>query len=98
MVAKVSDAVQALDRPTDVEGRPTAPVLLVPGFEITRREDAILRRLGEGESNDEVAAHLGIPGASVRWHLDQLMSKLGAETPSEAVARWHSLASRASAS
>jgi DNA-binding CsgD family transcriptional regulator len=98
MVAKVSDSVHALDRPTDAEGRPTAPVLMVPGFEITRREDAILQRLGEGESDDEVAAHLGIPRASVRWHLDQLMSKLGAETRSDAVARWHALARRASAS
>jgi DNA-binding CsgD family transcriptional regulator len=95
MVTKVSAAVTVLD--TDVEGGPTAPVVTVPRFEITRREDAILRLLDEGASDDEIAARLEIPRASVDWHLDQLMDKLGAGTPMAAVSRWRSLTSKAKA-
>jgi LuxR family transcriptional regulator, regulator of acetate metabolism len=95
MVTKVSAAVTVLD--TDVEAGPTAPVLTVPSFEITRREDAILRLLDEGASDDEIAAHLEIPRASVDWHLDQLMDKLGAGTPTAALSRWRSLTSKAKA-
>jgi DNA-binding CsgD family transcriptional regulator len=95
MVTKVSAAVTVLD--ADVEAGPTAPVLTVPRFEITRREDAILRLLDQGASDDEIAAHLEIPRASVDWHLDQLMDKLGAGTPTAAVSRWRSLTSNAKA-
>ena len=80
-----------------VEAGPTAPVLTVPRFEITRREDAILRLLDDGASDDEIAARLEIPRASVDWHLDQLMDKLGAGTPTAAVSRWRSLTSKAKA-
>jgi DNA-binding CsgD family transcriptional regulator len=95
MVTKVSAAVTVLD--TDVEAGPTTPVLTVPRFEITRREDAILRLLDEGVSDDEIAARLEIPRASVDWHLDLLMDKLGAGTPTAAVSRWRSLTSKAEA-
>jgi DNA-binding CsgD family transcriptional regulator len=95
MVTRVSAAVTVLD--TDAEAGPTAPVLTVPRFEITRREDAILRLLDEGASDDEIAARLEIPRASVDWHLDQLMDKLGAGTPTAAVLRWRSLTSKAKA-
>jgi DNA-binding CsgD family transcriptional regulator len=95
MVTRVSAAVTVLD--TDVEAGPTAPVLTVPRFEITRREDAILRLLDDGASDDEIAARLEIPRASVDWHLDQLMDKLGAGTPTAAVSRWRSLTSEAKA-
>jgi DNA-binding CsgD family transcriptional regulator len=95
MVTKVSAAVTVLD--ADVEAGPTAPVLTVPRFEITRREDRILRLLDEGASDDEIAARLEIPRASVDWHLDQLMDKLGAGTPTAAVLRWRSLTSKAKA-
>jgi DNA-binding CsgD family transcriptional regulator len=95
MVTRVSAAVTVLD--TDVEAGPTAPVLTVPRFEITRREDAILRLLDDGASDDEIAARLEIPRASVDWHLDQLMDKLGAGTPTAAASRWRSLTSKAKA-
>jgi DNA-binding CsgD family transcriptional regulator len=95
MVTRVSAAVTVLD--TDAEAGPTAPVLTVPRFEITRREDAILRLLDDGARDDEIAARLEIPRASVDWHLDQLMDKLGAGTPTAAVLRWRSLTSKAKA-
>jgi DNA-binding CsgD family transcriptional regulator len=92
MVAKVSAAVGVLD--ADVEGKPSAPVLTVPGFEITRREDAILRLLDEGASDEQIATRLGIPRASIGWHVEQLLAKLGTDTARNAVTRWRSLASR----
>ncbi len=95
MVTKVSAAVTVLD--ADVEAGPTAPALTVPRFEINRREDAILRLLDEGASDDEIATRLEIPRTSVDWHLDQLMDKLGAGTPTAAVSRWRSLTSKAEA-
>ena len=95
MVTKVSAAVTVLD--SDVEAGPTAPVLTVPRFEITRREDAILRLRDEGASDDEIAARLQIPRASVDWHLDQVMEKLGGGTQTAAVSRWRSLTSKAKA-
>jgi DNA-binding CsgD family transcriptional regulator len=97
MVTKLSDAVAGVEHASDTEGKPTAPVLMVPGFEITRREDAILRLLGEGESDEQVAARLGIPGASVGWHVEQLLDKLGVQTRAEAVSRWQTLSARATA-
>jgi DNA-binding CsgD family transcriptional regulator/GAF domain-containing protein len=95
LVTKVSAAVGGLD--TDMEGKPSTPVLTVPGFEITRREDAILRLLDEGASDEQIAARLRIPKASISWHIEQLMAKLGTDTPSTAVTRWQSLASSAQA-
>lgn len=92
MVNKVSAAVGTLD--ADDEGKPGTPVLTVPGFEITRREDAILRLLDEGAGDEQIATSLGIPTASISWHIEQLMVKLGAETPTTAVSRWQSLLSR----
>jgi DNA-binding CsgD family transcriptional regulator len=95
MVTKVSAAVAGLD--ADVEDKPSAPVLTVPGFEITRREDAILRMLDEGARDEQIAAALAIPRASIGWHLEQLMDKLGAESPTTAVTRWHALTCKAQA-
>jgi DNA-binding CsgD family transcriptional regulator len=95
MVTKVSAAVIGLD--ADVEDKPSAPVLTVPGFEITRREDAIMRLLEEGASDEQIAAALAIPRASISWHLEQLMDKLGAESATTALTRWHSLTDKAEA-
>jgi hypothetical protein len=35
--------------------------------------------------------------ASISWHIEKLMAKLGTETPKTAVTRWHALARRAEA-
>jgi GAF domain-containing protein len=95
MVTKVSAAVAVVD--ADIEDKPGAPVLTVPGFEITRREDAILGLLDEGAGDDQIATRLGIPRASVSWHIEQLMVKLGTDTPRTAVTRWQSLTTNAGA-
>src|SRR5216117_555466 len=95
MVGKVSDVVGAIERAAGDEDRPGAPVLAVPGFEITRREADILRLLDEGETDDEVAAQLGIPRAGVCWHVDRVLEKLGVASRDDAVSRFRSLAARA---
>src|SRR5207244_2676804 len=78
MVAKVSDAVAAIERGAGDEDRPGAPVLTVPGFEISRREADILRLMDQGENDDEIAARLGIPRTGVGWHVERTLEKLGA--------------------
>lgn len=89
---KVSDAVTGIERATLSEDSPDAPVLRVPGYEITRREADILRLLGEGESEAQVADRLGVPPTSVTWHVNRTLGKLRATTQEEAISRYRSLA------
>jgi DNA-binding CsgD family transcriptional regulator len=93
MLERVSDAVGALER-VAAEDRPSAPVLTVPGFEITRRESEILKLLDSGETDAEVAARLAIPKDSVTWHIERSRVKLGAASRDEAIARYRALASQ----
>lgn len=88
MFAKVSGAVAAIERAAGDEDRPGAPVLTVPGFEISRREADILRLMDQGESDDEIAVRLGIPRTGVGWHVDRALEKLGAASREEGVARY----------
>jgi DNA-binding CsgD family transcriptional regulator len=94
MVEKVSDAVAGLEDGAAEEDRQMAPVLTVPGFEITRREAEILKLLESGESDAEIAVRLAIPKSSVGWHIDRTVAKLGATGRPDAVARYRALASR----
>jgi DNA-binding CsgD family transcriptional regulator len=93
MVEKVSDAVAGLEGAEGDQERPTATVLTVPGFEITRREAGILELLQSGESDAEIAARLAIPKGSVGWHIDRTIAKMGAASREEAASRYHALAS-----
>ncbi|CAA9281548.1 MAG: Transcriptional activator of maltose regulon, MalT [uncultured Corynebacteriales bacterium] len=58
---------------------PAAPVLLTP------RERQILRLLGAGLSNTEIAARLFVSTGTVKKHLYNLFGKLGVKTRLEAV-------------
>jgi DNA-binding CsgD family transcriptional regulator len=93
MLERVSDAVAGLERVAG-EDRPSAPVLTVPGFEITRREAEILKLLDSGETDAEVAARLAIPKDSVTWHIERSLVKLGAASRDEAIVRYRALASQ----
>ena len=88
MIGRVTEAVGAIERAAGDEARPSAPVLTVPGFEITRREADILRLMEEGETDEEIATRLRIPKAGVGWHVDRALQKLGATSRDEAVARY----------
>lgn len=46
---------------------------------LTRRESEVLHWLGQGKSNSEIAAILGLAPATVGKHLERVYPKLGVE-------------------
>jgi NarL family two-component system response regulator LiaR len=55
------------------------------GFDLTKREKEVLELLVDGKSNNEIAILLSISLATVRFHLTNIYSKLGAKNRVEAV-------------
>ena len=53
---------------------------------LTTREREVLRLLADGRSNDAIGAELGISTETVRTHLRKAMTKLDADTRTQAVA------------
>jgi DNA-binding CsgD family transcriptional regulator len=53
---------------------------------LTAREREVIRLVGEGLSNKQIANSLGITERTAKFHLRQIMSKLGAENRAQAVA------------
>lgn len=53
---------------------------------LTRRERDVLRLLAGGNANDAIAAELGISSETVRTHIRKAMTKLDADTRTQAVA------------
>ncbi|MDE2572073.1 MAG: response regulator transcription factor [bacterium] len=53
---------------------------------LTSREREVLRLVGEGLSNKQIAARLGIAERTAKFHLSSIMAKLGAENRAQAVA------------
>lgn len=62
--------------------RATQPALIA---ELTEREQEILRHIGLGESNDEIAAKLTLSPATARTYVSRLLSKLAARDRSQLV-------------
>ena len=52
---------------------------------LTPRERDILRLLGDGLANHDIAATLGLSDHTVKFHLRSIFSKLGAHSRTEAV-------------
>ncbi len=55
--------------------------------QLTQREREVLRLLAEGLSNEEIGRRLFISAETVRTHIRKAMTKLGAGTRTEAVAK-----------
>jgi DNA-binding CsgD family transcriptional regulator len=62
-------------------GRPPHPELLTP------RQQEVLHLLRDGLTNDEIAARLGISSDGAKWHVSEILGKLGVSSRQEA-ARW----------
>jgi LuxR family transcriptional regulator, maltose regulon positive regulatory protein len=58
---------------------------------LTQREQEVLRLLAEGASNQEIARQLVVSLATVKKHVANILSKLGAENRTQAIARARSL-------
>lgn len=59
--------------------------------EFTERELDILRELTTGDSNTEIGNRLGISGSTVKYHVENLLSKTGFRTRTELASEGRSL-------
>jgi DNA-binding NarL/FixJ family response regulator len=58
--------------------------------ELRPSEMKILELLGHGLSNKEIANRLGLSNNTVRWHLENIYTKLHVKSRTEAVLKFHS--------
>jgi DNA-binding CsgD family transcriptional regulator len=68
-------------------GRPRYPDLLTP------REQEVLSLIREGLTNEQIAGRLGISESGARYHVSQILGKLGVESRVEA-AQWREAQAR----
>ena len=72
----------------------TTPVVRIgnsTNHEFTERELDILRELTTGDSNTEIGDRLGISASTVKYHVENLLSKTGFHTRTELAAEARSL-------
>lgn len=58
-----------------------------PDIRLSRREESILKRVGRGTSNREIARDLDIPEAALKAHLNSVMQRFALKSREE-VASW----------
>jgi len=65
---------------------PTTPPPSLPSdYRLTERELTVLRLMASGQNNQQVALQLHISPSTVKFHLANILSKMGVETRSEAI-------------
>lgn len=56
-----------------------------PGYDLTGRERQVLALMVEGKTNQEIADHLTLSVGTARFHVSNILSKLGVSNRTEAV-------------
>jgi predicted ATPase/DNA-binding CsgD family transcriptional regulator len=85
--AVVKQLIVQLDELTHVPALAIAPPDL-PSIEVlTKRELEILRLVADGLPNKEIAEQLGLSVSTVKWHLNEIYSKLYVRNRTQAVVR-----------
>jgi NarL family two-component system response regulator LiaR len=64
----------------------TRPPATTPGYDLSSREREVLALMVQGLNNPDIADQLIIGRATVKFHVSNILSKLGATTRTEAVA------------
>ena len=59
--------------------------LKIPDFKLTQREQEILNFMVDGKTNKEIAQHFFISLGTVRFHVSNILSKMGVKNRTEAV-------------
>jgi DNA-binding NarL/FixJ family response regulator len=81
----VVEGLMILDPPLADAVRPSENLSPAPlAEELTPRESEVLQLLAEGLSNRAIAYRLGISEHTVKFHVNAIMSKLGAQSRTEA--------------
>lgn len=84
----VGEGLLVLDPALEAALRPTARAdELPPAEELTPREREVLHLLAEGLSNRAIGQELGISEHTVKFHVNAIMTKLDAQSRTEAVVR-----------
>ncbi len=65
----------------------TTQTLDTPAETLTRREIEVLQLLATGQTNKAIARKLGITDHTVKFHVNAIMTKLGAQSRTDAVVR-----------
>jgi DNA-binding NarL/FixJ family response regulator len=96
LAISAADAGLVLLHPTSARGLLPAALAASessdPGFEpepepLTARESEVLRLLGDGLGNKEIAARLSISEHTAKFHISSILGKLGASSRTEAVSQ-----------
>jgi LuxR family maltose regulon positive regulatory protein len=82
----VTASLKVFQTPSPTAGKPPVQVLEF-GEKLSERETEILRLLGEGLSNGEIAKTLYISTNTTQWHISHLYGKLGVKSRTQAVAK-----------
>lgn len=84
----LEQGLTAIDpRLTDLLGSPARDDYPPPSEPLTARENEVLQLLARGLTNRAIAQELGITQHTVKFHVNAIMTKLGAQSRTEAVVR-----------